>query len=274
MSKHSESRSRGRPDDLSEDWDDEWQTATAELDQPILCQDQHTLSLQFDAEGVQSQMHMKRPYELMLGYTRTMMGFLLFAPEPRQVLMIGLGGGSMPKYGYAFVPSTVITVVEINPQVIGLRHTFRIPDDDERLQVLCADGAEYVRFTKQRFDAIVVDGFTADGQPDQLCSQRFYSDCYRCLKPEGVLAVNLHHVDRLEHNLRHMGRAFKRSLVVIDSDDSCNKVAFAYKGEMDAALARFDTRLQQLREHHSLKLHLSAQLIRRDWQAGTSSVLP
>ncbi len=81
------------------------------------------------------------PCELVVPYTRTMMGFLLFAPQPTNIVVIGLGGGSIPKYCHRYLPQSSVTVTEINPQVVALREVFRIPPDDERLRVLCEDGA-------------------------------------------------------------------------------------------------------------------------------------
>ena len=55
-------------------------------------------SLYLGSETVQSAMRVKAPYELELAYSRGMMMFLLFMKQPKDVLMIGLGGGSITKY--------------------------------------------------------------------------------------------------------------------------------------------------------------------------------
>ena len=54
-------------------------------------------SLHLGGDAIQSSIRLDRPDELALDYTRTMMAFLLFQPLPREVLMIGLGGGSMAR---------------------------------------------------------------------------------------------------------------------------------------------------------------------------------
>jgi spermidine synthase len=58
-----------------------------------------------------------------------MMLVLLFNPAPRSILMIGLGGGSLPKYCHRHLPQCDITVVEINPAVISLREAFQVPPE-------------------------------------------------------------------------------------------------------------------------------------------------
>ena len=93
--------------------------------------------LHLGSSTVQSAMRISDPFELVLSYTRAMMGFLLFAPEPSRVAMIGLGGGSLPKFIRHHMPTTRITVVENNPRVIAAaRSYFEVPDDDQYFSVL------------------------------------------------------------------------------------------------------------------------------------------
>lgn len=54
--------------------------------------------LDFDMHTIQSAMCLDDPFALDLAYTRKMTAFLLFNPEPREVLLLGLGGGSLAKY--------------------------------------------------------------------------------------------------------------------------------------------------------------------------------
>src|SRR5260370_12477183 len=139
------------------------------LNKPLVIQNELIVSLYFDARGVQSTMLLRDPYALALGYTRTMMRFLLFRPSPRRISMIRLGVGSLANYCYLHLPDTSITAVEINPQVIALRDQFHVPRDDERFRVICADGAEYVTVPvpvpDHGPDLLLFDGYAADGLP-------------------------------------------------------------------------------------------------------------
>jgi len=64
---------------------------------PFVYEDLTTKALHFSISEIQSRMDVRNPYALDLEYTQTMMGFLLFLPEPRRIAMIGLGGGSLAK---------------------------------------------------------------------------------------------------------------------------------------------------------------------------------
>ena len=76
-------------------------------------------TLHVGGEAIQSSMRLEDPYALALDYTRCMMAFLLFHPEPREALMIGLGGGSLAKFFFRKFKQTSIRVVELDPRVVA-----------------------------------------------------------------------------------------------------------------------------------------------------------
>jgi spermidine synthase len=148
--------------------------------------------LQLGTQAIQSAMRISRPWDLELAYTRAMMAFLLFRAAPDEVLMIGLGGGSLAKFIRKHRPSTRITAIEISQQVVAAaRSHFFLPDDDAHLQVTVADGAEYIPAHPGSADVILLDGFDAGNQVESLASPEFYTACRRALRPGGVLVVNL-----------------------------------------------------------------------------------
>ncbi len=197
---------------------------------PYLIERDGMLALQFDALTLQSEMSIDDPDQLVFSYTRAMMSFLLFEPSPKHIAMIGLGGGSLAKYCYRYLPQTAISVVEINPDVIALRNEFAIPADDTRFKVMLGDGAAFVQKGDQTYDVLMVDGFDAKGLPDALCSQRFYDDCYAALADSGIMVANLWGSDGLYKALvARIAVSFEGQYVVVNSDDSPNKIVLAFK---------------------------------------------
>ena len=197
---------------------------------PYITEREDIITLQFNALSIQSEMNVDMPDELVIDYTRTIMSFLLFEPSPKSIAMIGLGGGSLAKYCYRYLPRTEITVVEINPDVIALRNEFAIPPDDTRFHVLLGDGAEWVTDTAYQPDVLIVDGFDAGGLPVQLRSQRFYDDCFATLAYNGIMVANLwsgySHYDECVTNIHS---SFAGSIVTITSEDGVNVIVFAFK---------------------------------------------
>jgi len=195
---------------------------------PVLCRTTTTVSLHFSGHETQSCMDLRHPDALHLEYTRTMMGFLLFTPEPRSVAMIGLGGGSLAKFCHRHLPKTRIQVIEINPHVIALRDEFQIPPESKRFSVIQGDGAEFVRAAPRHFDVLLLDGYDHEGLPASLSSQRFYDDCREMLAPDGMLVVNLHCTQaRWQQQLARIRRSFAGAILSVDDKDGSNSVVFA-----------------------------------------------
>ncbi len=232
---------------------------------PFIYKNAHSVSLQFDNTAVQSEMYVTEPDVLLLGYTVTMMGFLLFKQSPGTIAMIGLGGGSLVKYCYRNLPQASIVVAENSPEVIALKDHFHIPENDHRLQIRCQDGRDLVRHADGDYDILLVDGFDHTGQPPQLCSQAFYDDCFQALAPEGIMVVNLlgRSVD-MTHYLDRIRRSFDGAAIAVDALDSNNMIVFACKGQLlDMSDQAVMNKLKELEPRHALMLRMTAQNIFR-----------
>jgi spermidine synthase len=192
-------------------------------------------TLHIGSDTVQSAMRIARPNDLEVVYTRSMMAFLLFKPEPRDVLMVGLGGGSLAKFVYHYLPRTRVTAVEVNPQVVAIaRQYFLLPPNDARLDVIVADGAEYVRHRHLRTDVLIVDGYDAESQVAALATLPFYRDCARALGGDGMLVVNLWGGDRnFNECVERISTAFDRRVLCLPAGKPGNIAAFAFKRGQD-----------------------------------------
>ena len=188
-------------------------------------------TLHIGSDTVQSAMRIARPYDLEVVYTRSMMAFLLFNPEPRNLLMIGLGGGSLAKFVYHHIPQARITAVEVNPQVVTIaRQFFLLPPNDDRLNVMVGDGVEYVARKRLSADVLVVDGYDSESQVEALATLPFYRDCARVLGDDGILVVNLWGGDRnFNACVERLHTAFDDRVLCLPAGKPGNIAAFAFK---------------------------------------------
>ena len=188
-------------------------------------------TLHIGSDTVQSAMRISRPNDLEVVYTRSMMAFMLFNSEPGNVLMIGLGGGSLAKFVYHQLSATRVTAVEVNPQVVAIaRQYFALPDNDERLNVMVGDGVEYVARKGLRTDVLVVDGYDAESQVEALATLPFYRNCARILGDDGILVVNLWGGDRnFSACVSRMNTAFGDRVLCLPAGKPGNIAAFAFK---------------------------------------------
>lgn len=195
---------------------------------PMVFRFGNMLSLLFGWSTIQSAMRLSEPDHLLFDYTRLMMGFRLFSSDPARIEMIGLGGGSLAKACYRYLPNTDITVIEIDPQVIGLRDRFHIPPDDHRFRVICADGVDYVATAPERPDVLLIDGFDNKGLPVALSEKAFYDSCRVRLGSRGLVVANLCDNARAFPTLvRRIAASFDGRAIAIPAEQRGNRVVFA-----------------------------------------------
>lgn len=188
-------------------------------------------SLHLGSDTIQSSMRLSAPDDLELPYTRSMMAFLLFHPEPKNILMIGLGGGSLAKFAYRYLPGARTTALEINEQVVTIaRSLFFLPPDDERLNVQMEEGGQYVATHPAGADIILSDGFDGETLAESLSTQLFFADCRRALTTNGVFAINLWGSDKnFPTYLQRISESFDSLTLCLPSEKHGNIVVFGFK---------------------------------------------
>jgi len=188
-------------------------------------------SLHIGSDTVQSAMRIARPLDLELAYTRSMMACLLFREELQDVLMIGLGGGSVAKYVRHHFSTARVRVLELNPQVVSIaRQCFLVPPDDDRFGVIVGDGAEYVGRGGVAADVIMVDGYDAESHVEALATREFYRHCRERLQPGGMLVVNLWGGDRqFNEVLKRIEAAFPAGTLCLPARKPGNVIAFGFR---------------------------------------------
>lgn len=150
--------------------------------------------------GRQSCMDMRAPDRIVMNYPRMMLGALLLNPEPRTVLIIGLGGGTLPRALEQLLPQARIDVVEIDPAVVRVAGRYFDFKAAERVRVIEADGRVYVKRAireNKRYDVIMLDAFDHEYIPEHLLTQEFLREVKTLLAPGGVLAANTFSSSRL-----------------------------------------------------------------------------
>jgi spermidine synthase len=188
-------------------------------------------SLHIGSDTIQSAMRIAKPHELELAYTRSMMAFLLFQARPQRALLVGLGGGSLAKFIYARMPWVITEVVEINPRVLTVaRRYFHVPENDDRLTITIADGAEHKGRAGPPVDVLAVDGYDAESHVEELSDSTFYAACRRRLAPGGILVVNLWGGDRQFNDiLQRIENAFPAGTLCLPAEKPGNIIVFGFR---------------------------------------------
>jgi spermidine synthase len=134
-----------------------------------------------------------------------------------KVLIVGGGDGGMAEEIFKHPGIDRVTVVEIDPWVVGVskRHLRDVNHgafDDPRLELVIADGKDFVASTDASFDLIVVDSTDPVGPGEPLFAEPFYADCRRILRQGGVIVtqngVPFFQAAELERTMRSFSRLF------------------------------------------------------------------
>src|SRR5690242_18441820 len=195
-------------------------------------------------------MRLDDPFALALDYTRCMMAFLLFHPRPREALMIGLGGASLPKFFHRYLRKTRVRAVELDPRVVTIaRERFALPRE---VEVEIGDGAEAL--APQCCDVLVVDAFHDELHVPKLASPEFYDAAWLALGEPGVVVVNFMDDDpKLDTYLQRLERAFGGAVLAMHALYDPNILAFALKGApRSVPWAELRVRAQRLEARHGL----------------------
>lgn len=213
-------------------------------------------SLHLGSVTIQSAMRIRDPYALELAYTRGMMCFLLFNANIKNVLAIGLGGGSLPKYIHAYCPEITTKVIEINPKIIQIaRSQFEVPENDERLDVIEGDGLQYLAEHVAATDVLLIDAFDSNGIPPDFCSQDFFDQCAMTLNAEGILAINLWGSDKkFDIYLQRIEQSFSGKALILPTGKPGNIAVFGFKREpADLRIASLRERAKMLEKTHKIE---------------------
>jgi len=144
-------------------------------------------------QGMQSCTLTNQPDYLVLNYTKALAASLYFLPNAKRVLIIGMGGGSLPKALRAFNDKLIIDTVELDPAVADVAHKFFNFKTDALSHVHIGDGRMFVRAALRnhhKYDIVMIDAFDKDYIPEHMLTREFLEQVKGVLTNEGVVAAN------------------------------------------------------------------------------------
>lgn len=207
-------------------------------------------------ELVQSRIDLTAPQTLASPYARSMFASFLYQPEPRRVLVVGLGGGAMVRFLAHHALNVQIDAVEIDPAVVRLADQYFGVRSGGHVRIVTADAVAFIESTTERFDLIFMDAFLrpssdtdATGVPARLKTVAFLGRVKQALAPGGVVAFNINQHTGMADDIAAVTEAFGR-VAVYRSTPAENEVVIATEGAMPAddvlraRLGALDTRFQ------------------------------
>ena len=154
--------------------------------------DQGMRTLRFGTGGVrQSVAKVGDPDHLELPYAPVMLSGLALCPEPKRVLVVGLGGGSIPSFLHKHYPKTRVDAVEIDPVVVEVAKQFFGLNEDETLKTYVQDGRQFIEERPNTYDIIFLDAFGSESIPYHLATRQFLEAVRRSITAQGVVLADV-----------------------------------------------------------------------------------
>ena len=141
----------------------------------------------------QSCLYKSKPQQLVFNYTKQLLTALLVNPQPKQILIIGLGGGTMSNTLHQLFPQSHIDNVEIDKSVIKVARQYFGFLENTQIKTYSQDGRVFVKralLKKQAYDWIILDAFNGDYIPEHLMTAEFLEEIKALLSPQGILTAN------------------------------------------------------------------------------------
>ena len=137
---------------------------------------------------------------LVFPYTKMMLASLYLTPNPKRVLVIGLGGGTLPDALQRLYPDIDMDVVEVDAAVIRVAQKYFDFRPGPNVHVVEEDGRVFVKRagrTGAKYDLVLLDAFDHEYIPEHMLTREFLQEVKGVMQPDGVLAANTFSNSRL-----------------------------------------------------------------------------
>jgi spermidine synthase len=170
------------------------------------------LTMSFQLKGwdyTESVTNLADPDDLPLRYAQVMTIATVYPHTPQNILMLGLGGGSISTYLGRSMPELAMTTVELDPGVIKAAQTYFGLRETAHVRYRAGDGRVFLNRNKELYDLILLDAYRGGFIPFHLLTKEFYTLVKQRLTPGGAVASNLHDATKLyRSSVKTLGEVF------------------------------------------------------------------
>jgi len=148
----------------------------------------------------QSCRYLDRPVELVFPYAKMTLSSLLVQDNPQRILIVGLGGGTLPDTYSRLFPDTEIIISEIDDAVFRVARDYFGFEETDKITVDVGDARVYIKragLRGEKFDLVILDAFNGEYIPEHLMTVEFLQEVKRLLPEDGMVVANTFSTSRL-----------------------------------------------------------------------------
>lgn len=177
----------------------------------------------------QSCVYLESPDMFVFDYYKQAMAATFFVEKPKEILIIGLGGGILANTFEEIYPDSHITSVEIDPVVVKMaKEYFDYSDEGKNKETHVKDGRLFVKRAlkkEKRYDLILLDAFNGDYIPEHMMSKEYLQEVKQLAKPDGIIMANTFSSSKLfDHESATYHKVFGEMYQVFFENAKTNRV--------------------------------------------------
>jgi spermidine synthase len=142
-------------------------------------------------DAIQSEVNKRDTNQLILDYAQYMIASVPLVDKPKRILVVGLGGACIQRYLHNLLSNTIIETAELDPVVLDVARKYFFLIEGIRQKVHIGDGRAFIEKSKDKYDIIMLDAFSATSIPYMLATQEFLKSVKGHLAAGGVVCANL-----------------------------------------------------------------------------------
>jgi spermidine synthase len=128
-------------------------------------------------------------------YSKMIMSSLYFNPQPKKILMLGLGIGTLPRAFSELLPNSQIDIVDINNALYEINKKYFYFDIDlyTNIQFHLDDAFDFVKKAIEnntKYDLIISDLFDENYIPEKFLTNEYMQNIKQIMTEDGLFTIN------------------------------------------------------------------------------------
>ncbi len=206
--------------------------------------------------ATQSAVNLQQPHKIVMQNLEYAMGCLMFMAPPKNILMLGVAGGSLIHFFRHYLPQAKITGIDYDQTLLQTMHDeFLLPLANETLSYEISDAQTWLKHNKTQFDLIIVDLFDEQNMPSWVMSKDFMLELKNSLSTQGCVTWNTLISSEHEFNqfYSHLRGVFQQRTLCLSAENYENTLAYSFNFDLEQSDMGH---LIQLAQHHNSQYEL------------------
>ena len=235
-------------------------SARTQYSDVYIYQNKNELHLKFDADSraVQSVIDINQPYSIKMENLQYLMGILMFIPPPQNILILGIGGGTLVHFLRHHFPDSHITGVDLDEELIDIaQQHLMLPPASDNTHYAYQDAQQFIAETGQQFDLVVVDIFDGSESPGWIKTRQTAQQLSTILTAKGAVAYNLliESDKEFAHFYAQLREQFNQQTLCLESDENENILIYALNFQVSQHSMTHNIQLaQQVSSQYSIPM--------------------